>query len=192
MLENPAAQSFSLPEGALIRKSILNIENKSGIRAMKKAGKELVERGIAKKTDGSLSVRLEHGFCITTIQADLAQLSDEDFSVVESFNADANRLEKAMGQNAPASEMPIHFMIYKMRHNIRAAMVFRDPAVSRPGVAEKLKLPSAPSAVAAVELLANNDMAIISGYGAIVTGSSVEECSERANILHRRGMSVKI
>jgi L-fuculose-phosphate aldolase len=186
---------FSIPEGAITHKSILTVENKGLIRAMKKAGREIAERGIAAWLAGDLSARTESGFLITAAQCDLSGLSDEDFVHVEAFDATGSSLVKASGLKNPSPETPMHALIYEKRPDIRAVIHVHDPTISRPGVAEKLRLPSTPAGAAhgtreaseaVAELAGRSDFIVISGHGAVALGKTVEECTEKANLFHRR------
>ena len=192
---------FSIPEGALTRKSILTSENRRLIRAMKKAGRELVERRIALGDGGDLSARTGNGFLITAAGADLSDLSDEDFVLVESFDSGSNSLTKAFGLKPPCLSTPMHSLIYSRRPDVSAIIRAEDAALSKQGVAERLKLPatqpglgagSREAAEAAASLAEKSDAAILPGSCAIILNRTVEGCAEKADILHRRGASAKV
>ena len=192
---------FSIPDGAIMRRTVLTSENKGLIRAMKKAGRELVERRIAKGDGGDLSARTERGFLITASGADLSNLSDEDFVLVESFDSEGNALRSAFGLGAPPASTPIHHAVYSRRPDIRAIIRAEDPALTRKGVAQKLKIqPTRPglalgsheAAKEASSLSEEGNALVIPENSAFITGRSVEECAERIDILHRRGASAKV
>lgn len=200
MAEN-STYKFSIPEGGLTRKSILTSENRCLIRAMKKAGRELVERRMALGDGGDLSARTGNGFLITAAGADLSDLSDEDFVLVESFDSNSNSLTKACGLKPPSPSTSMHSLIYSRRPDISAIIRAEDAALSRPGVAEKLRLPAAQpglgassreAAEAAASLAEKSDVAILPGSCAIILSRTVEEGTERADVLHRRGASTKV
>ena len=201
MAESYSASKFSIPAGAITRKSILTSENRNLIRAMKKASREMAERGLAKPEDGELSARDGDAFLITAAQSNPLRLSDEDFVLVEGFDTSANTLRKASGLKQPSPETPMHALIYMKRPDVRAILHICDRALARPGVAEKLKLPAtaanlAPgakeSAEAIAEAAASGDFIVLPGRGAVALGRSVEECVEKADVFHRRGSSSKL
>ena len=192
---------FSIPDGALTRKTVLTVENKNLIRAMKKAGKELVERRIASGDGGDLSARTDTGFIITASGADLSKLSDEDFVLVELFDSASNTLQRASGLGSPSSGTPAHNSIYTGHPEIRAIIRAEDPALTRQGVAKKLKIPSTQAgfpigsheiADEISSLLNEVGIIVVPGNSAFITNRSVEECAQKADIFHRRGASAKV
>ena len=192
---------FSIPDGALARKTVLTVENKNLIRAMKKAGKELVQRRIALGDRGDLSARTDTGFIITASGADLSSLSDEDFVLVELFDPASNTLQRAFGLGSPSSGTPAHHAIYSGHPGIRAIIRAEDPALTRKGVAQKLKIPSTQAgfpigshevADEISSLLNEGDIIVVPEDSAFITSRSVESCAEKADIFHRRGASAKV
>lgn len=195
MAEKYTGVKFTVPEGALARKTVLTIESKSLIRAMKKAAKELAGRGLSPGTSGNLSARTEGGFIITATASKLASLSDEDFVLVEEFDFENNSMKRAFGFKTPSSETPMHHLIYKTRPDVRAIVHVHDQVLLTERAIAKLKLPVTEQehsygtkdiASAISSLLANHDAAIARGHGIVIIGKSVEECADRLVTLHRR------
>jgi len=195
MAEKYSGVKFAVPEGSLARKTVLTVESKSLIRAMKKAAKELAERGLSPGTSGNISTRVEGGFLITATACKLGSLSDEDFVLVEDFDFDSNSLKKAFGLKNPSAETPMHDLIYKSRGDARAIIHVHDPVLITERAVGKLKLPVTEQehsygtkelASAIADLLSGRDVAVAKGHGIVVIGKSVEECTEKLVLLHRR------
>jgi len=195
MAEHYTGVKYNLPDGALERKTVFTVENKAQIRAMKKAGKELSERGLSQGTTGNLSVRTGSKFIITATASDLSRLSDEDFVVVEGFDAESNTLTKASGLKEPSSETPMHDLVYKTRKDVNAIIHVHDRLLVSEDAIRKLKLPVTEAenaygtkelAQAVAGLLAKGNAAVAKGHGIVVAGKSIGECTESLVTLRRR------
>jgi len=191
---------YSIPEGALTRKTIFTTANKPLIRAIKKIGKDLSERGIAPGTTGNISVRVPDGFIITATASNLSSLSDDDMVIVREFDFENNALRKAEGLKKPSSETPLHWKLYASRKDVNAIVHVHDPALLTEKAAEKLKVPitekelsygTIETAEAVSAILSNGGNAvIIKAHGIVVAAPTIEECADRVLTLHRRGASV--
>ena len=194
MAEKPAVL-FAIPEGSLVRKNIFTSENKNLIRAMKKAAKDLAERGLSSEATGNMSARVDDGFLISATGSRFASLSDDDFVLVQEFDFEKEALGKAFGLKTPSSDTPVHYQVYARRPDVRAIIHAHDAALAGEDAARKLKLPITGSelkggtreaAEAVAGLLASGDAVIIKNHGIFVVGKSIEECADRLITLHRR------
>jgi len=200
MVEKYAGVKYSIPEGAIARKTIFTTANKPIIRAIKKTGRELAERGIVPGTTGNISMRAPGGFIITATSSNLSDLSDDDLVMVHDFDFAGNILKKAEGLKKPSSEIPLHWKLYSTRKDVNAIIHVHDPALTRQKVAEKLRLPitekeltygTLETADAVSEILrSGTNVAIIRAHGIVVVGPTLEECTDRMVVLHRRGTHV--
>ncbi len=195
MAEKYTGVKFAVPEGALAKKTVLTVESKGLIRAMKKAAKELAERGLSQGTSGNVSTRTSKGFIITTTASKLASLSDEDFVLVEEFDFEGNSLKKAFGFKTPSSETPMHHLIYKARPDVNAIIHVHDPALISEKAIAKLRLPVTEQelsygtkdiAEGVAALITGKDAVVARNHGIVVVGKSIEDCLEKVVTLHRR------
>lgn len=195
MAETYTGVKYTIPEGALSRKTVLTVENKALIRAMKKAGKELSERGLSQGTTGNISARMDGSFIITATASNLATLTDEDFVVVSDFDRSCNRLNKAAGLKEPSSETPMHCLIYEKRGDVNAVIHVHDKVLISEKAVKKLKLPVTEAeqsygtpeiAEAVATLLEKSNAAVAKGHGIVVVGKSVPEAAEAIVTLRRR------
>jgi len=195
MAEKYTGVKFTVPEGALQKKTVLTVESKGLIRAMKKAAKELADRGLSPGTSGNLSARTSTGFLITATATKLGALSDEDFVLVEDFDLDNFSLKKAFGLKNPSSETPMHNLIYKTRGDVQAIIHVHDPVTMSERATTKLRLPVTDQefgygtkevAEKISALLVDHDVAVAKNHGIVVVSKSVEDCKEKLVTLHRR------
>jgi len=199
MAEEYHGVKYRVPEGALTRKAIFTTTNKPVIRAIKKIGKDLSERGIVPGTTGNISMRVPGGFIITATASNLSSLSDDDLIMVYDFDFGSNSLIRAEGLKKPSSETPLHWKLYASRKDVNAIIHVHDPALITEKIAEKLKLPvtekelsygTTETAEAVSTILADKgNAAIIKGHGIVVVANTIEECADRVITLHRRAVS---
>jgi len=201
MVEKYSGVKYTIPEGALTKKTIFTVESKAIIRAIKRTGKDLALRGIVPGTTGNISMRVPGGFIITATSSNLAGLSDDDLVTVKDFDFSSNTLKKAEGLKKPSSEIPLHWKLYSMRKDVNAIIHVHDPALLNEKAAEKLRLfitekeltygtLETAEAVAALLEKGGNSV-IIKSHGLVVVAPTIEECTDRVITLHRRGVHLK-
>jgi len=196
MDEKRSIVKYSVPESAITRKAIFSVVNKPAIRALKKAGKDLAERGIAAGSRGSLSARVDGGFIVTATGAKLGDLSDDDFVVVSGFDLERHALLKAEGLKEPSSEAQLHARLYSILPAMNVVVHVHDPQLMGEKAAEKLKLPitagghehgTKDAADAACALLADGGTAaIMKDHGIVAVAHKLEDAVEKLTVLHRR------
>lgn len=186
---------YAIPEGTLVKKTVLTVESKSCIRSIKKAGRDLADWGVSHETTGNMSMRLDDSFIITSTGCDFSSLSDEDFVMVEEFDIEGNSIRKASGLKNPSSETPMHALIYKSRPDVRAIIHVHDKVLIGDKAVAKLRLPVTSTqeeygtvgiAKAVADVLAKSDVAVAKGHGIVMVGKNIEEVTDRLITLRRR------
>jgi len=200
MAEEYTGVKYAIPEGSLVRQTIFTVENKHLIREMKKVGRDLADRGISAGKTGNFSVRYKSGFIITATSTNLAELTDEDFVVVEGFDFKGMKLVKAYGLREPSSETPMHNLIYSKMPDVRAIIHIHDPVLTKEKVIKKLKIKASDegssygtqeTAEQALGLLKENNFVVLREHGVVVVGKKFADCAAELITYHHRGTKVK-
>lgn len=166
------------------------------VQELIRAGREIVDRGLALGSGGNLSVRIsEHSFVVTAAGTWLDRLSPEDFSVLDMTGA------VHAGTPRPSSEWKLHQRTYARRPDLRAIVhVHPQHAVLLTALGHDIRLltldhayyvrsigttPFYPNgsdelADSAAEAASQHDCVVLSNHGCSTMGDSLEMALRRA------------
>ena len=144
------------------------------------AGKILKEKGFVKEKFGSISVKYGKRMIITANNANLGNLSNEDFVEIVDYNGVTN-VTLAIGLKNPSMEIPMHWFIYRkpeINAIIHIQKTFDDIPTTSYAPPGSIEL-----AIEALKALRQANLINLKNYGSIAVGVNLKKALEELKCL---------